>query len=246
MRKIIICLLSMIILICVIIIGYKMFLYHKDSKVYIEINELKPIAINEINDINADSPESDLINQKIQELIEINNDFKFWISIDNTKVDYPVVQGKNNEFYLKNNFLKEESISGAIFLDYRNDIYNDKNLIIYGHNMRNGTMFKELTKFKEKDFFYGENYIDIILDGVKEKYEVFSVYTLHSDDISLKNSFNCEDEYKEYLKIITEKSIYNKDINIETSDEIITLITCSYEYNDARTIVHARNIRNNQ
>ncbi|WP_347707761.1 class B sortase [Clostridium sp. 1001275B_160808_H3] len=72
--------------------------------------------------------------------------------MDDTVVDYPVVQGEDNDFYLNNNFYKEQSISGTIFLEYKNVELQDKNLILYGHNIRDGSMFAYINKFKEKTF----------------------------------------------------------------------------------------------
>jgi sortase B len=79
--------------------------------------------------------------------------------VDNTNIDYPVVQGSDNEFYLSKYLYKNNLLSGSIFMDYRNDFDRDENVIIYGHNMRNKTMFSELEKFKEEDFFYKDNKI---------------------------------------------------------------------------------------
>lgn len=143
------------------------------------------------------------------------------------------------KFYLEHNFSKEYSISGTLFVDYRNDINKDKNIIIYGHNMRNGTMFNELKKFKDEEFFYN-NYITIIKDNNEYKYEVFSVYALPENEITLKKDFVDENEYLQYLNNLIEKSYYNKNIELNYDSNIITLITCSYEYNNARTIVHAK------
>ena len=128
------------------IIIYKSYLYYIDKKEYLDLEKYKP----EVSSSNDE--------EKVT-LADINNDYKFWLSIDNTKVNYPVVQGDDNKFYLEHNFSKEYSISGTLSVDYRNDINKDKNIIIYGHNMRNGTMFNELKKFKDEEFFYN-NYIN--------------------------------------------------------------------------------------
>ena len=226
MRKVIKLILSLIIIICIGIIIYKSYLYYIDKKEYLDLEKYKP----EVSSSNDE--------EKVT-LADINNDYKFWLSIDNTKVNYPVVQGDDNKFYLEHNFSKEYSISGTLFVDYRNDINKDKNIIIYGHNMRNGTMFNELKKFKDEEFFYN-NYITIIKDNNEYKYEVFSVYALPENEITLKKDFVDENEYLQYLNNLIEKSYYNKNIELNYDSNIITLITCSYEYNNARTIVHAK------
>ncbi|WP_270531981.1 class B sortase, partial [Paraclostridium sordellii] len=85
-------------------------------------------------------------------LITINPNYKFWLKLDNTNIDYPVVQTDNNDYYLNYDFYNKLSSSGSIFMDYRDNV-KSKNIILYGHNMRNKTMFNNLLKFKDKDFF---------------------------------------------------------------------------------------------
>src|SRR5699024_6284321 len=89
-----------------------------------------------------------------EELLAENNDVVGWITIDDTKIDYPIVQGKDNETYLNRNFFHEETRAGSIFMDYRNDVKSDenKNMIIYGHRMKDGTMFQQLTKYLDQTF----------------------------------------------------------------------------------------------
>lgn len=90
---------------------------------------------------------------KENKLKAINPDYKLWINIPNTDIDYPVVQGKDNDFYLNKNFNKEKSESETIFIDYRNHINLDteKNIVFYGHHMKDGTMFNQINKYKNVD-----------------------------------------------------------------------------------------------
>lgn len=133
MKKLIILVLSIIIFICSGLIVNKVYLYYKDSRSYTEISKFRPEEDNQNYDWYLSS---------------INNDYRFWINIDNTVIDYPVVQGEDNDIYLKHNFNNEKSISGTVFVDYRNSLNEDRNIVIYGHNMRNGSMFSDLNKFK--------------------------------------------------------------------------------------------------
>lgn len=234
MKKIIIFILSIIIILLSGIIVNKAYLYHKDLQDYSDIREFKPIQevlYEEENNFREDK------------LFNINSDYKFWISICNTKIDYPVVQGKDNDFYLKHNFNREESISGCLFVNYNNNIDKDKNIVVYGHNMRNGTMFNNINKFKDEEFFLN-NDIEIIKNENKYIYEVFSVYVELVYDLDIRISFLNDKDYLDYLEMLCKKSLYLKEADIKETDDIITLITCSYEYNDARTVVHAirRNI----
>ena len=163
MRKIINIILVAIIIVCLSIIGYKYYNYNKDDKLNSEIQDLQPV-INEASDLdNNSSGENDGQDQSKEgnyvnsaneeELKSINSDYKMWIQIENTNINYPVVQGSDNDYYLKHNFRKESNISGTVFVESANDIDNDKNIILYGHNMRNGTMFNNITNYKEESFF---------------------------------------------------------------------------------------------
>lgn len=168
-----------------------------------------------------------------------NEDFRFWLKIDNTKINYPVVQGNDNDFYLKHDFFKEESISGSVFLDYRVN-KDSKNAIIYGHNMKDGSIFKDVELFKDEKFFNNNKFINITKDNKEYVYEVFSVYYLSGEKTShLQTNFNSDKEFSDYLNTVKENSLFQSEKEINLND-IITLSTCSYEGKNFRTVVHAQ------
>ncbi|MDU7455555.1 class B sortase [Clostridium saudiense] len=250
MRKIINIILVAIIIVCLSIIGYKYYNYNKDDKLNSEIQDLQPV-INEASDLdNNSSGENDGQDQSKEgnyvnsaneeELKSINSDYKMWIQIENTNINYPVVQGSDNDYYLKHNFRKESNISGTVFVESANDIDNDKNIILYGHNMRNGTMFNNITNYKEESFFNEDNKINIIMNNTLYEYEVFSVYVKNVSEVNLAIGFANEDEFINYAYNQADESIYKKDVDFSAEDNLITLVTCSYEFTDARTIVVAR------
>ena len=250
MRKIINIILVAIIIVCLSIIGYKYYNYNKDDKLNSEIQDLQPV-INEASDLdNNSSGENDGQDQSKEgnyvnsaneeELKSINSDYKMWIQIENTNINYPVVQGSDNDYYLKHNFRKESNISGTVFVESANDIDNDKNIILYGHNMRNGTMFNNITNYKEESFFNEDNKISIIMNNTLCEYEVFSVYVKNVSEVNLAIGFANEDEFINYAYNEADESLYKKDVDFSAEDNLITLVTCSYEFTDARTIVVAR------
>ena len=250
MRKIINIILVAIIIVCLSIIGYKYYNYNKDDKLNSEIQDLQPV-INEASDLdNNSSGENDGQDQSKEgnyvnsaneeELKSINSDYKMWIQIENTNINYPVVQGSDNDYYLKHNFRKESNISGTVFVESANDIDNDKNIILYGHNMRNGTMFNNITNYKEESFFNEDNKINIIMNNTLYEYEVFSVYVKNVSEVNLAIGFANEDEFINYAYNQADESIYKNDVDFSAEDNLITLVTCSYEFTDARTIVVAR------
>lgn len=202
--------------------------YSKDIKVYSEINEIA----------------SDNSHMLDKSMLEVNNEYRFWIKVENTNIDYPVAQGKDNDYYINHDFNKNENISGAIFLDYRNNFINDLNTIVYGHHMRNETMFNNLVKFKDSNFFNENNNIKIIYDGKEIEYKVFSVYVIDDKNNYLITNFNNNNEYNNYIKEIRDRSLYKNDVEVTDKDKIITLSTCSFEFEGARTVVHGKLINN--
>lgn len=223
MKKLLQNLITFICLATIIISGYKIFTklmeYKKADDIYTEIRET-----------NKNSSE---------DLSSINDDYVFWINVEGTNIDYPVVQGKDNDFYLNRGFNKEYLKSGSIFLDYRNNFNDDFNSVIYGHHMRNKTMFGELMKFKEEEFFKNNKEITITSKDGTYDYEIFAVGVFDADFSYNDVSFSDENEFSNFLNKIMSNSTYKRDI-VDSSDKIITLSTCSYEYDDARTAVFAK------
>ena len=245
--------LFIIIICCLSIICYKFYNYFIDEKLNNEIQSYAPTisdvylsedssqsSSNEVggnNNPNEAEGDNKTISENQEELKSINNNYEMWIEIPNTKINYPIVQGKDNEYYLKHNFKNESNMSGTIFVDYRNNIDEDKNIIVYGHNMRNGTMFNNITKFKEESFFNNNNTINIIRNNILYQYEIFSIYVEDESKVSLEIEFTDNDAFVNYALNEASKSMYNKNIIITEEDKIITLVTCSYEYTGARTIL---------
>lgn len=199
-------------------------------KIYIKINDYK----------QADTTYEKVRTLKKEDLSNINPDFRFWLKVDNTNIDYPVLQGTDNNFYLNKDIYKNKLGSGSIFMDYRNNFEDDENTIIYGHNMKNKTMFSQLENFKNEDFFNENNKIRIITNDKEYVYEVFSSYYVDPSYNYIVPNFNNDSEYDKYLFGIVNRSINNSNINVSSKDKIITLSTCSYETNNTRTVVHGK------
>ena len=181
------------------------------------------------------------VEKEEENLYDKYEDYRGWIKIDNTNINYPIVQGKDNSFYLDKDINKNYLSSGSIFMNYLNHRFNDENTVLFGHHMRNKTMFAQLKKYKEKEFFYGNNDIEIEVENGKVlKYKVFSAYVTDAKDNYIKTNFDDKAQYKEFLEDIKNKSLYKSDIDVNENDKIITLSTCSYEFNDARMVVHGK------
>ena len=212
-------------------IGFKLYDYKKASSTYDSIEEV-------YTDKSA-KKENPYVDLKA-----LNSDYKFWIEIENTNVNYPVVQTNDNTTYLKKDFYQKDSSSGAIFLDHRNNIKEDFNNLIYGHNMKNKTIFNNVENYKKEDFFKANNKITIADDKYKYTYEVFSVYLADGNiDASTHTDVNSSmdtTEIQSYIDSIKTKSLHKTNIEVTPYDKILSLVTCSYESSDMRTIVHAK------
>lgn len=221
-------------------VAHKRYQYYIDEREYSRIQTFNPMITESIknNVIITEMNNEDKAKYNEKVLFEINNNYKLWLNISNSNIDYPVVQGIDNDFYLDHSFDKEKSISGNLFIDYKNNIDIDKNIVIYGHHMKNDTMFHNLNFFKEEEFF-NNNEITIIKNGKAYKYDVFSVYIISEDEATFNMAFSNNTDYLNYIDILNNKSSFKKKVKIDPSKGIITLVTCSYEYHGARTVVHA-------
>jgi sortase B len=163
-----------------------------------------------------------------------------WIKINHTKVDYPIMQAVNNEFYLTHNYKGEKLRAGSIFLDYRNNpLLNDRHSIIYGHDLRNGSMFGQLHQYEEQSFTDANRSFTIELANKQLTLEVFSAYQTTTDFYYIETEFTNE-SYARFIETIKNKSVITYDGNITISDQIITLSTCVSDLGDERFVVHAK------
>jgi sortase B len=172
--------------------------------------------------------------------LAINPDFMGWLQIPGTNIDYPFVRSKDNQDYLKRDFNGNYSEAGTLFLDYRNlGNFNDSHTLIYGHNMKNKSMFQNLTYYQDAKFFSQNQLIQ--LSGLYETktYKIFSVYEISADDYVFTLQFENVTEYLAYLNGLEDLSLHPHDLVLEADQKLLTLVTCSYGVNNGRTIVHA-------
>lgn len=177
-------------------------------------------------------------------LLDINSDVVGWITIPGTHIDYPVVQTDNNDYYLTHDINGDKASRGSIFMDYRNDPSgHDKNTILYGHHMKDGSMFKDLMKYKDKDFFEENTVIQFYTLYRLTEWEIFSAYITSTDFNYIATGFPSDEDYLDFLDNIKGKSMHHRDIELKNYDNILTLSTCTYEFKGARFVVHAKRIR---
>lgn len=174
-----------------------------------------------------------------------------WLKIDDTIIDYPVMQTSNNEYYLTYNFNQEYDKNGSIFMDYQCKAYpRSQNLILYGHHMKSGKMFGDLEKYA-KESYYKEHSV-IQFDTIYEKgtYQVMYVFrakVLKENEIAFKYyqfiNANSEEEFNSYMKEMAEMSLYDTGVTVEYGDELLTLSTCDNSQTDGRFAVVAKRIQ---
>ena len=168
-----------------------------------------------------------------------NPDFTGWIYLDKTILNYPVVQGKDNEYYLDHTFYGVENSNGCIFIDYRLDLEADNyNTIFYGHNMKTGAMFALLKKYARQDYFEAHKYIVYVTEDGPYLISVFSAYTVSVESDSWKIDFTDEEDYAAWLEKVSDASEIDTGITPTTNDRVVTLSTCTFVFEDARFVVH--------
>ena len=174
-------------------------------------------------------------------LQEENPDVIGWIRIPDTKVDYPLMQGQDNDFYLKHTWQKEKNSVGSVFLEHRNNpALTDYNTIVYAHNMNDGSMFGTLPKYTDPQYRDKHPYIYILSENGVFRYEIFAMYQAQVDDPTYGLSFNQLETKARFMRHAMEKSRYDMDVIPEQNDRVLTLSTCSSGGHYKRWVVQAR------
>lgn len=168
----------------------------------------------------------------------INPDIAAWIFIEGTNINYPVVQGTDNSYYLNRLFDGSYNGAGTIFMDYRNESdLSDRHTVFYGHHTQNGTMFNQITKYKDQAFYDAHPVCLIMTPNGNYKLEFLAGYVTNMNSQAWKLEFESDEEYGQWLEQAVANSIFQSKICPTPQDRVVTLSTCSYEYNDARYVL---------
>lgn len=178
-------------------------------------------------------------------LTGINSDIVGYIYIPDTSINYPVVQGTDNTYYLTHTFEKQSLYMGAIFMDsVANSKFEDRNTIIYGHNVKHGTMFAELANYKDQAFWEEHPYIYLYTPDGNYRCDVLSMFQTTDTSPAYTTQFADDDSYMEYINMIREEAMYPRVVEMSASDRIMMFSTCSYEnggeLSDLRYLVFAK------
>jgi len=160
-----------------------------------------------------------------------NEDIYSWIYIPDTRVNHPIVQSKTDDkYYLNHDIDGNATIAASIFTERRNTTsFSDYNTLIYGHNMKNGTMFADILKYRDSEFFENHREVYIYTPERAYKYRIFAAYVNDNNHVLYANDFSTEQGFQTYLDMIRSKTdgIFDKSFEIKTSNRIITLSTCT-------------------
>ena len=186
---------------------------------------------------------------QIEKLQEQNSDIVGWIEVEGTNINYPVLQGEDNSYYMNHNYKKEENTYGSIFLDKDYDwSIPSSNLLLYGHNLQNGELFHDILNYKDKSYYEEHPVIRFTTEKEDSEFEIISAFYSRVYYKSETNVFRYyyfinadnEEEYNEFIENAKESSIYDTGKTAEYGEQLITLSTCSYHTEDGRFAVVAR------
>ena len=254
---------AMCIPVCALCFGYFVLYYQEASRSNAQVADL--IALkesateynssymngNEViihrTDSSTDAPE---ILSEYKTLHNKNQKLIGWIKIDDTIIDYPVMQTVNNEYYLNHNFNQEEDRNGCIFMDYQCDVVKGcDNMILYGHHMQSGKMFGSLNKYSSESYY--KEHPKIQFDTIYEKgqYEIMYVFrskVYSEEEVTFKYyqfiNAGSEQEFNSYMNEMAALSIYDTGVTATYGDKLLTLSTCDYQENDGRFVVVAKRV----
>lgn len=228
---------------------------HKIVKELKQIKEKTPIIEKEISEKEqtientASNPYWDFIKMNYMEvnfsdLMKKNEETVAWISINETNINYPVVQHSDNEYYLNHSFNQSKNDAGWVFMDYRNQAQNfQQNTILYAHGRKNGSMFGTLKNTLNKNWYQNSDNHIVKLSTPFENslWQVFSIYKIKTTNDYIQTDFSNETSFLTFIHKISARSIYEFPTTVNVNDKILTLSTC---FNETEKIVfHAKQIK---
>lgn len=249
-RKIIFIVSFVVIIICSVYISR----YYISSYLNAKENKQLKSVYNSSSDVTYSNSKNSKYPSGIQPnfspLYDVNSDIKGWIMIPNTLINYPVVETSDNSYYLSKGFNKDDDRHGTLFLDYRDNISPmSQNLIIYGHEMQDGQMFHAIRNY-EKVYFYNSSPI-ITFNTLysNEKWKVFAAFIVNTVPSQgyvfnyLITDFSSSNDFISFINEVKARSLIKTSVDVNPSDTLLTLSTCTYELPEARFVVMARRVR---
>lgn len=214
---------------------------------------------NETTDETADASTQEVISEEEEESVILsqyaglyaqNNDLAGWLSIENTAIDYPVMQCGDDEYYLHHDFYGNDSKYGCLYVRGKADLADGTNVIVYGHNMKDGSMFGDLDLYQSADFCREHSTISFDTLYEQRTYEVIAVFRSQvydvDEDVFKYYQFyeaHTQEEFDDFYQNIKELSLYDTGVTAQFGDTFLTLSTCAYHVTDGRFVVVAKRVR---
>ncbi len=257
-KKIIIILLTIVFFVCLCYIAYYLYSSIQNKNLYNSLNE--PIVEQPVVEpaqesepvISETTPTYEYV-EKVKALKQEYEDVKGWIRIENTNINYPILQSNNdNDYYLSHNYKKENNRYGSISINTKCDIKKEgSNVIIYGHNMQDEQMFGDLLKYQNKSFFDEHPIITIDTDETETQYQImyaFKSRIFYQDETNVFRfyryyDFEDENKFNEYVTNCKKIQLYDTGITPIYGNQLITLVTCEYSQNNGRFVIVAQKIK---
>lgn len=224
--------------------------YEEGQSAYEDLSEYVELPDEPADPVTSDiptvtQPESGEIEELIswphvdfEALSQINSNIVGWIYLEGSEINYPIAQSEDNSYYLKHLFDKSSNSSGCIFLDCRNSSnFTDQHSIIYGHHMKNGTMFSGLDAYKSQKYYDAHPQILLLTPEHNYVIEIFAGFVTSVQDDAWQVDFGSGANFEEWIRRSIDRSCFTSSITLVATDRIITLSTCSYEFNNARFVL---------
>ena len=227
--------------------------YHQGAETYEELQDYvqEPKGKDDSSSVDDDDSEkgtgdagNGYLQVDFEGLKKVNPDVIAWIQIPALDISYPVVQGKDNYYYLHHMFDGQENKNGSVFVDYHNQSdFMDSNTIVYGHNMKNGSMFGMLDRYQDQSLYQQYPYFYIYIPGSVLEYQIISCYAGRNGSIGYTYSFPEPEDFQKFLDTVLSYSGYDTGVTITDSDHIVTLSTCVNTDRNYRYLVHGKLIQ---
>lgn len=174
-------------------------------------------------------------------LSEINPDVTAWLSADKSVIDYPVVQGEDNAYYLNHLFTGERNRMGALFMDYRAPAdFSGKCTAVYGHHMKDGSMFTSLTRYRRQDYYDTHPLMRLSVPGQEYELHLFAGIIGDGSYEFVRFTFDGEADFLAYIDELKAASTFKSEVAVDGSDKIVALATCTYEFDNARYVLFGK------
>jgi sortase B len=224
--------------VAVVYLGVTFFNYQQSDSAYDGIRDSMFANVDESGDEAAKISQ---IQANLAQLRLQNPDTIAWLEFDNISISYPIMQGNDDQFYLHHNFAGKEDNAGSIFMEAQNNQdFSDAHTIVYGHNMRNGSMFGQLKKYKSKDFYNDNRYFTVYTETDVHRYEIFAYYDIKSYGNVYTLGFGHDAEFGAFIDQMLRRSYYDCGVSVGEQDQVVTLSTCSTT--GMRFVVHAKEV----